>query len=96
MDITELLAFSVKHNASDLHLSAGVAPMVRVDGDVRKLSLPALSHQEVNQLVLDVMNDNQQREFQAQLEVDFSFHMQSVGRFRVMRGGISGDPRDSP
>ncbi|OOF25856.1 twitching motility protein PilT [Salinivibrio proteolyticus] len=83
MDITELLAFSVKHNASDLHLSAGVAPMVRVDGDVRKLSLPALSHQEVNQLVLDVMNDNQQREFQAQLEVDFSFHMQSVGRFRV-------------
>ncbi|KXF80134.1 type IV pilus twitching motility protein PilT [Enterovibrio coralii] len=83
MDITELLDFSVKHNASDLHLSAGVSPMVRVDGDVRKLSLPALSNDEVNRLIFDVMNDAQQREFEQNLEVDFSFELASVGRFRV-------------
>ncbi|PKF51635.1 type IV pilus twitching motility protein PilT [Enterovibrio nigricans] len=83
MDITELLDFSVKHNASDLHLSAGVSPMVRVDGDVRKLSLPPLSNDEVNRLIFDVMNDGQQREFEQNLEVDFSFELASVGRFRV-------------
>lgn len=83
MDITELLDFSVKHNASDLHLSAGVPPMVRVDGDVRKLSLPALDNSAVNRLIFDVMNDAQQREFEQNLEVDFSFDLASVGRFRV-------------
>ncbi|WP_407331380.1 type IV pilus twitching motility protein PilT [Enterovibrio sp. 27052020O] len=83
MDITELLDFSVKHNASDLHLSAGVPPMVRVDGDVRKLSLPALEHNDVHRLIFDIMNDAQQREFEQNLEVDFSFELASVGRFRV-------------
>lgn len=83
MDITELLDFSVKHNASDLHLSAGVPPMVRVDGDVRKLSLPILDNDAVNRLIFDVMNDAQQREFEQNLEVDFSFDLVSVGRFRV-------------
>ncbi len=83
MDITELLDFSVKHNASDLHLSAGVPPMVRVDGDVRKLSLPVLDNNGVHRLIFDVMNDAQQREFEQNLEVDFSFDLVSVGRFRV-------------
>ncbi len=83
MDITELLDFSVKHNASDLHLSAGVAPMVRIDGDVRKLGVPAFSHAEVHQLVFDVMSDQQKREFEEKLEVDFSFELTDVGRFRV-------------
>lgn len=83
MDITELLEFSVKHNASDLHLSAGVPPMVRVDGDVRKLSLPALDNEAVNQLIFDVMTDTQQRDFEQHLEVDFAFEMPSIGRFRV-------------
>ncbi|RXJ72293.1 twitching motility protein PilT [Veronia nyctiphanis] len=83
MDITELLDFSVKHNASDLHLSAGIPPMVRVDGDVRKLSLPPFSHNEVQKLIFDIMNDAQQREFEQNLEVDFSFEMASTGRFRV-------------
>ncbi|ELR65321.1 Twitching motility protein PilT [Photobacterium marinum] len=83
MDITELLDFSVKHNASDLHLSAGVPPMIRVDGDVRKLSLPALEHGEVHRLVFDIMNDAQRREYEEKLEVDFSFELPQVGRFRV-------------
>lgn len=83
MDITELLAFSVKHNASDLHLSAGVSPQIRVDGDVRKINLPVLEHREVHNLVYDIMNDRQRKEFEENLEVDFSFELPNLARFRV-------------
>ncbi len=83
MTITELLDFSVKHNASDLHLSAGVSPMVRIDGEVRKLGIPALSHADVHRLVFEIMSDSQRGEFEEKLEVDFSFELPNVGRFRV-------------
>ncbi|MBP8219980.1 MAG: type IVa pilus ATPase TapT [Aeromonadaceae bacterium] len=83
MDITELLAFSVKHKASDLHLSAGVPPMIRVDGDVRKINLPALEHRQVHSLVYDIMNDHQRKELEENLEVDFSFEVPNLARFRV-------------
>ncbi len=83
MDIAELLDFSVKHNASDLHLSAGVPPMVRIDGDVRKLGVPAFSHSDVHKLIFDIMNDAQRSEFEERLEVDFSFELPQIGRFRV-------------
>ncbi len=83
MDITELLAFSVKNGASDLHLSAGMPPMIRVDGEVRRINLPALEHKEVHRLVYDIMNDKQRRDFEEQLETDFSFEVPSVARFRV-------------
>lgn len=83
MDIAELLDFSVKHNASDLHLSAGVPPMVRVDGDVRKLGVPAFTHADVHRLVFEIMNDAQRAEFEEKLETDFSFELPNVGRFRV-------------
>ncbi len=83
MSITELLGFSVKHNASDLHLSAGVPPMIRIDGDVRKLEVPALSHSDVHRLLFEIMNDGQRREFEEKLEVDFSFELPDLGRFRV-------------
>ena len=83
MDITELLAFSVKHNASDLHLSAGVPPMIRVDGEVRKINVPALDHKEVHSLIYDIMNDKQRKDFEEQLETDFSFDIPDLARFRV-------------
>lgn len=83
MDITELLAFSVKHNASDLHLSAGVSPQIRVDGEVRKINLPVLEHQEVHRLVYDIMNDRQRKELEDNIEVDFSFELPDLARFRV-------------
>lgn len=51
MDITELLAFSAKNNASDLHLSAGLPPMIRVDGDIRRVNVPPLEHREVHDMV---------------------------------------------
>jgi Tfp pilus assembly pilus retraction ATPase PilT len=44
VDIAQLLAFAVKNNASDLHLSAGVPPMIRVDGDMKRVNMPALTH----------------------------------------------------
>ncbi|TEW54567.1 type IV pilus twitching motility protein PilT [Psychromonas sp. RZ22] len=83
MDITELLAFSVKHNASDLHLSAGVPPMIRVDGEVRKVNVPALDHKEVHSLIYDIMNDKQRKDYEEQLETDFSFEIPDLARFRV-------------
>ena len=83
MDITELLAFSVKHNASDLHLSAGLPPMIRVDGDVRRINVPPLEHRQVHSLVYDIMNDHQRKVFEEDLEVDFSFEIPNLARFRV-------------
>ncbi|BBL76125.1 type IV pilus twitching motility protein PilT [Methylomagnum ishizawai] len=83
MDIAELLAFSVKNNASDLHLSAGLPPMIRVDGDIRRINVPALDHKEVHALVYDIMNDKQRRDYEEFLETDFSFELPGVARFRV-------------
>ena len=83
MDITELLAFSAKQGASDLHLSADLPPMIRVDGDVRRINLPALGHKEVHGLVYDIMNDKQRKDFEEFLETDFSFEVPGVARFRV-------------
>lgn len=74
MDIAELLEFSVKHNASDLHLSAGVPPMVRIDGEVRKLGVPAFTHSDVHRLIFEIMNDAQRSEYEEKLEVDFSLN----------------------
>jgi twitching motility protein PilT len=83
MDIAELLAFSVKHNASDLHLSAGLPPMIRVDGDIRRINVPALDHKTVHSLVYDIMNDKQRKDYEEFLETDFSFEIQGLARFRV-------------
>lgn len=83
MDITELLAFSAKQGASDLHLSAEMPPMIRVDGDVRRINLPALNHKEVHSLVYEIMNDKQRKDFEEFLETDFSFEVPGVARFRV-------------
>ena len=83
MDITELLAFSVKQGASDLHLSAGLPPMIRVDGDVRRINLPPLEHKQVHDLMYDIMNDKQRKDFEEFLETDFSFEVPGVARFRV-------------
>ncbi len=83
MEISELLAFSVKNKASDLHLSAGLPPMIRVHGDIRRINVPALSNQEVRAMVYDIMSDSQRKQYEAQLEVDFSFELRDVARFRV-------------
>lgn len=83
MDITELLAFSAKQGASDLHLSSGLPPMIRVDGDVRRINLPAMEHKQVHALIYDIMNDKQRKDYEEFLETDFSFEVPGVARFRV-------------
>lgn len=83
MDIGEILAFGVKNGASDFHLSAGVPPMIRVSGDMRKINVPALDHSQVRDMVYDVMNDNQRKEYEKYLECDFSFEIPGLARFRV-------------
>lgn len=83
MDISELLAFSVKNKASDLHLSAGEPPMIRVDGDIRKINVPPLEHKVVHGLIYDIMNDKQRKEYEEFLENDFSFEIPGLSRFRV-------------
>jgi twitching motility protein PilT len=83
VDIAELLAFSVKNNASDLHLSAGLPPMIRVDGEMRRINVPPLEHRTVHSLAYDIMNDKQRKDYEEFLEVDFSFEIPGVARFRV-------------
>jgi twitching motility protein PilT len=83
MDIADLLAFSVKNNASDMHLSAGMPPMIRVDGDVRRINLPPMEHKQVHGLIYDIMNDKQRKDYEEFLETDFSFEIPGLARFRV-------------
>ena len=83
VDITQLLSFAVKNNASDLHLSAGVPPIIRVDGDVKRVNMPALTHKEVHSMVYDIMNDKQRKDYEDFLETDFSFEIPNLARFRV-------------
>ena len=83
MDIGELLGFSFKNGASDLHLSAGMPPIIRVDGDCRKINVPPLDHKEVHDMVYDIMNDKQRKDYEEFLECDFSFEVPGLARFRV-------------
>ena len=83
MDITQLLAFAVKNNASDLHLSAGLPPMIRVHGDVRRLNVEPLDHRQVFAMLYDIMNDTQRKVYEENLEVDFAFEIEGLARFRV-------------
>jgi len=83
MDIAELLAFSVKNSASDLHLSAGLPPMIRVDGDIRRINVPLLDNKTVHNMIYDIMNDRQRKDFEEFFETDFSFEIPGLARFRV-------------
>ncbi|MBF0187122.1 MAG: type IV pilus twitching motility protein PilT [Magnetococcales bacterium] len=83
MEISELLAFSVKNGASDLHLSGGMPPLIRVDGDIRRVDVPALDHEKVHDMVYDIMNDKQRKTYEEHLEADFSFEIDGLARFRV-------------
>ena len=83
MNIVELLAFVVKNKASDLHLSAGMPPMIRVHGEVKRINLPEMEHKEVHAMVYDIMNDSQRKYYEENLECDFSFEVPNLARFRV-------------
>ena len=98
MDIAELLAFAVKNKASDLHLSAGLPPMIRVHGDIRRINLPPMEHEDVHAMVYDIMSDHQRKHYEENLECDFSFAVPNLARFRVnafnQQRGAAAAPRD--
>jgi len=100
VDITQLLAFAVKNKASDLHLSAGLPPMIRVNGDVRRINVEPLEHKQVFAMLYDIMNDAQRKVYEENLEVDFSFEIEGLARFRVnafnQNRGASGALRTIP
>src|SRR6056297_2871447 len=83
LDVSQLLAFTKKQNASDLHLSSGVPPVIRVDGDIRRINMPVLEHKDVHDMLYDIMNDKQRKDYEEFLETDFSFEIPGVARFRV-------------
>ncbi len=83
MDTAQLLAFSVKNGASDLHLSAGLPSMIRVDSDVRRINVPAMQRKEVHAMVYDIMNDKQHKAYEEHMETDSSFEISGLARFRV-------------
>lgn len=83
MDITQLLTFGTQNGASDVHLSAGLPPMIRVDGDMRRVNVPSLDQSGVQAMVYDIMNDKQRKDFEERLETDFSFEIPGVSRYRV-------------
>jgi len=83
MNIVELLSFVVKNNASDLHLSSGLPPMIRVHGEIRRINLPAMEHKDVHEMIYDIMNDKQRKQYEELLECDFSFEIPNLARFRV-------------
>ena len=83
MDISELLAFAFKKGASDLHLSSGLPPLIRVDGEIKRINVDALEDRTVHDMIYDIMNDKQQKDFEEFLETDFSFDLPNIARFRV-------------
>jgi len=83
MEISELLAFTVKNNASDLHLSAGEPPMIRIHGDMTRIKMPNVNRREVQAMIYDIMNDAQRKLFEEHKEIDFSFALGDIARFRV-------------
>jgi len=83
MDIEKLLGYAVKNKASDLHLSAGLPPMIRLDGDIHRLNADPMSAETVQSLIYATMNEKQQRTYERLWEIDFSFAVKDLGRFRV-------------
>jgi twitching motility protein PilT len=83
MDITQLLTFAQREGASDVHLTSGEPPMVRIHGDVKRIEHPPLTAQEVHNMVFDIMSDQHRKTFQEANDVDFSFELGNIARFRV-------------
>jgi len=83
MNLSELLAFAVKNRASDIHISAGLPPLIRIDGEIRRIKVDALASNVVHDMIYDIMLDSQRKEFEERLEADFAFEIPNVARFRV-------------
>ena len=82
-NINDLLKYAIEAKASDLHLSTGSIPMVRIDGVMQTLQLPVMTKDEMVKISNEILNDNQSKILSDNLEIDFSYELESFGRFRV-------------
>lgn len=83
MDLTQLLAFSMQNNASDLHLSAGSPPIIRVSGLLRRVKADPLSSDDIRTMLYSVMTEDQRAEYEKNMELDFAIALGEKARFRV-------------
>jgi twitching motility protein PilT len=83
MNLQNLLCLCITRRASDLHLSSGVPPVLRVDGDLTPMSETPLTHDEIHQALMSIMSSAQQSQFKQSHECDFSLELADVSRFRV-------------
>ena len=82
MDISELLIFAIENHGSDLHVSSGEQPFIRIHGEMRKVELPNLDREAVHNMIYGILNDQQRKVYEENLELDFSFALGEYGRFR--------------
>jgi twitching motility protein PilT len=83
LKIENLLEEVVKQDSSDLHLTVGVPPTLRIDGALKPMELPPLTETEIEKLVLSILNDTQKEILTKDKEVDFSFAFGDIARFRA-------------
>jgi twitching motility protein PilT len=83
MDISEILAFTKEQGASDLHISSGEPPIIRVHGDIQKIDMPSLSQEEVHTMLYDILNDQQLKVFERDKEIDFALDLKGIARYRI-------------
>lgn len=83
VELEDLLEFTVESNASDLHLSSGLPPQIRIDGDIRRLSAAPLTSSQILRMIYGIMNDRQRKIFDEDSDMDFSYGIESLARFRV-------------
>jgi len=83
LDITELLKFAIESGASDLHISSGESPMLRIHGEIKRIDMQPLTNEKVHTVIYDILNDQQRKIFEEKHELDFSIDLGEYGRFRV-------------
>ena len=99
-NLYQLLQTMIEKGASDLHLTTGTPPQIRVDGDLVPLNMPPLTPAESKQLVYSVLTDAQKHKFEEENELDFSFGLKGLSRFRanvfMQRGAVAAALRTIP
>lgn len=98
--IQDLLVYAVNHKASDLHLTAGAAPHVRIDGQLLPVNLPKYRPADLKSLIFSMMKEHQVKIFEIEHEFDFAYSVMNIGRFRVnvfmQRGSVGAVIRSVP
>ncbi len=100
LKVQQLLKLLVDNNGSDLHLTVGAPPSIRVNGEISKVKMPALTSKDSKRLIYQVLSEEQRNIFEKKLELDFSFGIKDLARFRgnvfFSKGGVAASFRVIP